>query len=216
MPSKTSRLAQSTLACGLAALLATPALAAERSPAGIRATLVGQGVESWAFPLDEGPVLVSVDRQLLALPLIEVLISVASAGEVLIGLTFHRTHRGDDSEFGSASGSAYAFGATVGYAHALLADDTTALRIGGRIGTGTGGTSSTFEDGDFSETVDEDYDGLLINLSLFTSGEVMFGRYFGLQGELGLNYLSASFGTDQEASVGWLGLYTGLSAVVRF
>ncbi len=214
MPSLITRL---SLAACLVGLLAAPALAEPaRQSAGLRATLVGQGIETWSFPQNEGPVLATFNRQMLALPLIEGLIPVGAAGEILVGLTFHRSSRGRESEFGSSSDSAYAFGATVGYAHALLADDVTALRIGARIGTGTGGSESTFEEDSFSETVDDDYDGLVVNLSLFTSGEVMFGRHFGLQGELGLNYFNASFGTDQESDLGWIGLYTGLSAVVRF
>lgn len=206
------------LTCLGALLMASPATAAPRT-FGLRATLIGQGVEAWAFPENEGPVLATVNRQQLSLPMIEALIPVGN-GEILIGFTWHSANASyefEDFEYSEGvESSAYALGLTAGYAHAILADEDSALRVGGRIGTGFGGSESRVEfDGD-SESDTNDFEGSLLTVGLFLSGEYMFARHFGLQGELGFDYFSASSGDDEAESFGWLGTYTALSAVVRF
>lgn len=183
--------------------------------AGLRATLVSQGIETWVFPDDQGPVLV-LDRQSPALPIVEGLVPVGDAGEVLVGFTFHRLHGSQEDEFSTSERSAWVLGAMLGYSHIVLADETTAVRIGGRIGSGTGGTSVSYEEDGFSDSEDDDYEGFALNVDAFTAGEVMFGRHFGLQGELGINYFDASYGEGQDSSTGWFTLYTALSAVLRF
>lgn len=198
-----------------ATVLAAPAAHALDRGIGARATVVGQGVEAFLFPTDVDAAFI-LERVQLSLPMVEALVPVGD-GEILAGFSWHTVGQGREFGDGSASFDIYMLALMVGYAHALVADEDSAVRLGGRIGTGFAGStaSSEFSGGDTRETED-DFEGTVISVGAFLAGEYMFGRHFGLQAELGLDVFHATLDEDGERTFGWVGTYTALSGVLRF
>ncbi len=202
-------------ALAAAALLTAPAAHALDRGVGARATVVGQGVEAFLFPTDVDAAFI-LERVQLSLPMVEALVPVGD-GEILAGASWYTLGQGRDFGDGSAEFDLYMLAVMVGYAHALVADEQSAVRLGGRIGTGfAGSTASTeFSDGQTRETED-DFEGTVITVGAFLAGEYMFGRHFGLQAELGLDIFHATLDEDGDRTFGWVGTYTALSGVLRF